>query len=175
MLTVPWWVGVAGPPLLYAVLLLALLRRRTPERILVGAALLVLAHAGLAVAAGAAFAAFRQEPFQHGLFDALRTFVQVPLLQLTWLPLMIVPVRWVLRPPRWARRRRATVKTGGAGRPRPAPTATPAPAPAAAPAPHLTFVDSSSPRQASQPPVAAASARGIIDPPILGKERYYVK
>jgi hypothetical protein len=159
VLTVPWWVGVAGPPLLYGVLLLALIRRRTPQRILLGVALLVGAHTGLGAAAGAAFAAVRQEPFERALVDALRTFVQVPLLQLTWLPLMILPIRWVLRPPRWARKRRAAARPA---RRRSAPAAAPAAGPAPPPVPLLTFVDSSAPRPAPPAAVAAASARGII-------------
>lgn len=125
--SVPLWVGVAGPPLLYGIVLLCLLRQWTVERLVGGTVLLSAVHVGLGVAAGAVYATLKPGPYDSALSEALLEFFHAPVLQLTWLPLMVLPVLVVLRAPRRSRRRRVARGTRYASfRRQPAPVLQPA-------------------------------------------------
>ena len=98
VMTLPWWVALAAPAAVYAVLTLPG-RSRVPwtRRAAVFVALCAV-HATLAAATGAAFMLIKPAASLDALSHAALSFLPVPLLQVIGAPLVLLPFRALLRP-----------------------------------------------------------------------------
>src|SRR5215470_7783904 len=151
-LSLPWWVALAAPAIVYTlVVTMCCPRANTAEAIGI-VALLFIAHAALASATGMVYAALTELPYPTALAVAAWQYLPAPLLQVLCVSLMVLPFRAFYAPPRARRRGRsgaspaAVLSAGVSGEPShvaaelpPSPFATPELAPSepalAAPSP----------------------------------------
>ncbi|HEU5192196.1 MAG TPA: hypothetical protein VFX14_21100 [Methylomirabilota bacterium] len=137
-LSLPWWVALAAPAIVYTlVVTMCCPRANTAEAIGI-VALLFLAHAALASATGMVYAALTELPYPTALALTAWQYLPAPVLQVLCVSLMVLPFRAFYAPPRARRRGRSGVSpaaalgVGSSGNPRhvapelpPSPFATP--------------------------------------------------
>lgn len=103
--SLPWWVALAAPAVVYTLLVrMCCPRANTAEGIGI-VALLFVAHAALASATGMVYAAFTALPYPAAFAVAAWEYLPAPILQLLCVSLLVLPFRTLYAPPR-ARRRR---------------------------------------------------------------------
>jgi len=165
-LSLPWWVALAAPAVVYTlVVTMCCPRANTAEAIGI-VALLFIAHAALASATGMVYAALTELPYPTALAVAAWEYLPAPVLQVLCVSLMVLPFRAFYAAPRARRRGRSSVSpaaalgVGSSGDPRhvtselpPSPFATPELPP-------------------SSPALAAATPEGFgLPAPIAGGSR----
>src|SRR5262245_42445092 len=104
----PWWAAQATPPLLYALLVLAFVRPRSATSICGGALLLWAVHLLLGMLTQPLLALLDSP----GVAGSTWSFPPAPLPEILWVPVLLVPLRDLLRgvPPS---RRAQPQPTGG--------------------------------------------------------------
>jgi hypothetical protein len=175
-LSLPWWIALAAPAIVYTlVVTMCCPRANTAEAIGI-VALLFIAHAALASATGMVYAALTELPYPTALALAAWQYLPAPVLQVLCVSLMVLPFRAFYAPPRARRRGRPTVSptaglgVGASGEPShvatelpPSPFALPELSPSALSTPELP---------PSSPALAAAASEGFgLPAPIAGGSR----
>jgi hypothetical protein len=89
----PWWLAQTAPPLLYALLVLVMVRPRSPTSLCGGALLLWVVHLLLGMLTEPVLALLGG----HGSSGAAWSFPPAPLPELLWVPVLLVPLRDLLR------------------------------------------------------------------------------
>ena len=110
-LSLPWWVALAAPAVVYTLLVMMCCPRATTAEAIGIVALLFVAHAALASATGMVYAAFTALPYPAAIAVAAWEYLPAPMLQLLCVSLLVLPFRSLYAPPR-ARRRRSLAATG---------------------------------------------------------------
>jgi hypothetical protein len=113
-LSLPWWVALAAPAVVYTLVVkMCCPRANTAEAIGI-VALLGIAHAALASATGMVYAAFTALPYPTAFAVAAWEYLPAPMLQLLSVSLLVLPFRALYAPPRARRRRRPLAAAAGA-------------------------------------------------------------
>jgi hypothetical protein len=123
----PWWLAQTAPPLLYALLVLVVVRPRSATSLCGGALLLWAVHLLLGMLTEPVLALLRE----HGHAGTTWMFPPAPLPELLWVPVLLVPLRDLLRGAPLSRS--ANPQPGAGRRPVPSPRTPPFPAPAGRP------------------------------------------
>src|SRR5580765_1502349 len=123
----PWWLAQTAPPLLYALLVLVVVRPRSATSLCGGALLLWAVHLLLGMLTEPVLALLGDQ----GHSGATWMFPPAPLPELLWVPVLLVPLRDLLRGASLSRS--ANPQTGAGHRPVPSPRTPPFPAPAGRP------------------------------------------
>jgi hypothetical protein len=113
----PWWLAQTAPPLLYALLILVVVRPPSATSLCGGALLLWAVHLLLGMLTEPVLALFAE----HGLSGTTWSFPPAPLPELLWVPVLLVPLRDLLR---------GAPQPAAGRRPVPSPRTPPFPAPA---------------------------------------------
>jgi hypothetical protein len=98
LVTIPWSIASAVPPLVYALLVLLCLPRSSAKQRIAGIGVLCTFHALLGILTAAFYAFIKLIPFERALTQA---FLQGPpslFLQIIWAPLALLPFRHLLLP-----------------------------------------------------------------------------
>lgn len=157
LLTVPlpWWVVQIAPPLLYAVLVFVVVRPRSATSLCGGALLLWAVHLLLGMLTEPIVALLGE----HGASATAWSFPPAPLPELLWVPVLLIPLRDLL-------------KGGPASR-----SANPQPAAGRRPVPSLRTPPFSAPVPASRTPVekpveaSAAGGKPLFEKPPMAPTR----
>ena len=91
--SLPWWLAQTAPPLLYAFLILVVVRPPSATSLCGGALLLWAVHLLLGVLTEPVLALLGE----HGLSGTTWSFPPAPLPELLWVPVLLVPLRDLLR------------------------------------------------------------------------------
>lgn len=166
-LSLPWWVALAAPAIVYTlVVTICCPRANTAEAIGI-VALLFIAHAALASATGMVYAALTELPYPTALAVAAWEYLPAPVLQVLCVSLMVLPFRAFYAPRRARRRGRsrvapaAALSVGSAGDPSHVAASELPPSPFATPE-----------LPPSSPALAAATPEGFgLPAPIAGGSR----
>jgi hypothetical protein len=171
-LSLPWWVALTAPAVVYTLLVkMCCPRANTAEAIGV-VALLFVAHAALASATGMVYAAFTALPYPAAFAVAAWEYLPAPILQLLCVSLLVLPFRTLYASPRSRRRRSFAAMRASAD-------AAGAPLRSASDLPPSPFVTPDLPESPAAPPTGPASdgfAGGSVSqstgiPPIAGGSR----
>ena len=165
-LSLPWWVALAAPAVVYTLVVkMCCPRANTAEAIGI-VALLFIAHAALASATGMVYAALTELPYPTAFAVAAWQYLPAPVLQVLCVSLMVLPFRAFYAPPRARRRGRsaaapaAALGVGASG----------TPSHVAADLPPSPFAAPEIPP--SSPALAAAGPEGLgLPAPIAGGSR----
>jgi hypothetical protein len=120
----PWWLAQTTPPLLYALLVLVVVRPRSATSLCGGALLLWAVHLLLGMLTEPVLALVGE----HGPSATMWPFPPAPLPELLWVPVLLVPLRDLLRGAPLSRS--ANPQSAAGRRPVPSPRTPPFPAPA---------------------------------------------
>ena len=123
----PWWLAQTAPPLLYVLLVLVVVRPRSATSLCGGALLLWAVHLLIGMLTEPVLALLGQ----HGHSGTTWMFPPAPLPELLWVPVLLVPLRDLLRGAPLSRS--ANPQPGAGHRPVPSPRTPPFPAPAGRP------------------------------------------
>ena len=110
--SLPWWIAVAAPVALYAVLVPFSLSRTSAGVQLTVLGVLGVGYAVLAVITAAVVAAVTGLDFLPALGQSSLRFMPAPLLQLFVLPMALLPLRSLVEAPRHPQRRRSDRQPG---------------------------------------------------------------
>jgi hypothetical protein len=117
-LSLPWWVALAAPAVVYTLVVKMCCPRANTSEAIGIVALLGIAHAALASATGMVYAAFTALPYPTAFAVAAWEYLPAPMLQLLCVSLLVLPFRAVSAPPRARRRGRLAASAAGAARAR---------------------------------------------------------
>ena len=123
-LSLPWWVALTAPAVVYTFLVVMCCPRANTAEAIGIVALLFVAHAALASATGMVYAAFSTQPYPLAFAAGAWEYLPAPVLQLLCVSVLVLPFRSLYAAPR-ARRRGRLAASAAAPELPPSPFATP--------------------------------------------------
>jgi hypothetical protein len=135
-LSLPWWVALTAPAVVYSLLVMMCCPRASTAEAIGIVALLFVAHAALASATGMVYAAFSAQPYPLAFATAAWEYLPAPVLQVLCVSVLVLPFRTVYAAPRARRRGRFALSAAASELP-PSPFAAPDAALPEAPPPSL--------------------------------------
>ena len=112
--SLPWWVALVAPAIVYTVVVTMCCPRANTAEAIGIVALLFVAHAALASATGMVYAALTELPYPTALAVAAWQYLPAPVLQVLCVSLMVLPFRAFYAPRRARRRGRSRVSSAAA-------------------------------------------------------------
>ncbi|HTK91352.1 MAG TPA: hypothetical protein VL948_13985, partial [Verrucomicrobiae bacterium] len=112
--SLPWWVALVAPAIVYTVVVTMCCPRANTAEAIGIVALLFVAHAALASATGMVYAALTELPYPTALAVAAWQYLPAPVLQVLCVSLMVLPFRAFYAPRRARRRGRSSVSSAAA-------------------------------------------------------------
>ncbi|HKZ09011.1 MAG TPA: hypothetical protein VJU81_26315, partial [Methylomirabilota bacterium] len=110
-LSLPWWVALTAPAVVYTLLVVMCCPRANTAEAIGIVALLFVAHAALASATGMIYAAFSAQPYPLAFATAAWEYLPAPVLQLLCVSVLVLPFRALYAAPRSRRRSRLAPST----------------------------------------------------------------
>lgn len=162
-LSLPWWVALTAPAIVYTLLVVMCCPRANTAEAIGVVALLFVAHAALASATGMVYAAFSTQPYPLAFATAAWEYLPAPVLQLLCVSVLVLPFRALYAAPRARRRGRFAASAAA-----PAPELPPSPFEM----PDVTLPEASPVALAAAPEgVGGAGSHSGMPAPIAGGSR----
>jgi hypothetical protein len=112
--SLPWWVALAAPAVVYTFVVVMFCPRASTAEAIGIVTVLFIAHAALASATGVVYAAFTAQSYPAAFAIAAWEYLPAPILQLLCVSLLVLPFRALYAPRRGRRRGRLAASAAGA-------------------------------------------------------------
>jgi hypothetical protein len=112
--SLPWWVALSAPAVVYTFVVVMFCPRASTAEAIGIVTLLFIAHAALASATGVVYAAFTAQSYPAAFAIAAWEYLPAPILQLLCVSLLVLPFRALYAPRRGRRRGRLAASAAGA-------------------------------------------------------------